>query len=103
MFFPCPLVPSFADDLVAGDDDTADHRIGVRRIETARRQLQRARHVRTVDRSKGRHGFFLPRSSGSRDICSRLAALSEIRCSRLISSSNSVMSWKLRYTEAKRT
>ena len=38
----------------------------------------------------------LPDLLGKNDICSRLAAASEFRCRRLISSSNSVTSWKRR-------
>ncbi len=89
-------VPAFADDRVVAHDDATHHGIRVSAIATARRELQRARHVRTVGGAEHRQVFFLPRSSGSSDICSRLAAVSEMRCRRLISSSNSVMSWKRR-------
>ena len=90
------LVPAFADDLVVRGNDTTDHRVGMCGIAATRRELQRTRHVRTIQRGKHDQPLFLPSNSGSKDICSRLAAVSDIFCRRLISSSNSVMSWKRR-------
>ena len=97
------LMLAFANNGSVVDEDAANHRVRVRRVRTARCQLQRTRHMRAVSGGKHDQVFFLPSNSGSSDICSRLAAVSEIRWSRLISSSNSVMSWNRRYTEAKRT
>ncbi len=92
------LMPTLANDLAGIDDDAAHHRVGTGCILAERRHLQRPGHVRMIGCGERGHAqrFFLPSSSGSRDICSRLAAVSEIFCSRLISSSNSVMSWKRR-------
>ena len=96
MRFTGLLVPPFANDFAIAHDDAADHRVRVGAVSTSCRELQRTGHVRTVGRAEHLQVFFLPRSSGSSDICSRLAAASEMRWRRLISSSNSVMSWKRR-------
>ena len=37
-----PLVPALADDLVAGDDDSADDRVRMRRAATVLGELERA-------------------------------------------------------------
>ena len=96
-------MPTLAHHFAIPYEDAADHGVGVGAVATTRRQLECPRHVRAIGAVEHRQVFFLPRSSGSSDICSRLAAVSEMRCRRLISSSNSVMSWKRRYTEANRT
>lgn len=89
------FMPSFPDDLTAANEHAANHRIRLSRIQPARCKTQCMRHVCAVTWREIGHGyfFFLPSNSGNSDICSREAAVSEIRCNRLISSSNSVMSW----------
>ncbi|EXF42540.1 hypothetical protein BAY1663_05062 [Pseudomonas sp. BAY1663] len=82
MRFAGAHVPAFADPLAIGDDDAADPRVGMRRIQALARQLQGAGHPGVIG---GVHSFF----AGSRD-------------NRSISSRNSLRSWKRRYTEAKR-
>ena len=80
-------MPAFADNLAVLNQDTADPRIGMSRIQATSCQAQGLRHHSEICRSESGHGyFFLPRSSGSNDICSRAALASEISCNRLISS-----------------
>ena len=101
MRFSGQCVPAFANDFTVSHDDAANHWIGMRAVATALSKLQSALHVHIISGVEIRHLVtypvtvylvFLPSSSGSSDICSRLAAASEIRCRRLISSSNSVTS-----------
>lgn len=103
----CTLVPAFTNNLVVFNQHAADHRVRLCGVTASLGELQRTRHMRVVGCCEVGHDqlslSFLPSKSGSKDICSRLAAASEIFCRRLISSSNSVTSWKRLYTDAKRT
>ena len=92
-------VPAFAHDLPVANDDATDHGVRVSAVAAAPREIEGPRHVRPIGIGEVGHRDYLrllSSRSGSSDICSRLAAVSEMRCRRLISSSNSVMSWKRR-------
>ena len=99
VFASCLFVPAFTDDVAVAHEHATHYRVGRRAVPAAYGKLQRARHECAVTGGEIRHcryRFFLPNRSGSNDICSRLAAASEMRCSLFISSSNSVMSWNRR-------
>jgi len=113
--FAGALVPAFAEDAPVTHQHAADTRIRLGRVEAARREFQSPTHVAGVALALGGNavGMFIhdfdfkvavsPGNSGS---------CSESRCSarrrrwcrkRSTSSRNASASWKLRYTDAKRT
>src|SRR5690606_13798900 len=96
-------VPAFADDALIAHDDAADAGIGMVGVAPERSELERVAHHAPIERGESAH-FFLPPSCPDQSASCPSAASRLRRCRmRSISSRNASTSWKLRYTEAKRT
>ncbi len=90
MGLPGPTVEPLADDLAVAGDNATHPGIGPGRVQAPPGQLQGPGHA--VDVEAAGHGQLLV----SRALPALLSSLSS-------SARNSLISWKLRYTEAKRT
>ena len=102
--FAGALVPAFADDGTIAHDDAADARIGCRRVQPARRQLQGAGHEPVVGGAEGGGHDGASEGSSANALRRTQAGLRRTRgfFTSRIASENSSTSSKLRYTEAKR-
>ena len=99
------VMPALSDD-TSPCQHTAEARVRLRRIQAQLGQAQRARHVRAIGSSEGRHQCFFFcidfAASPSSGNC-RPSSSGRSRSSLSISSRNACTSSKRRYTDAKRT